>query len=95
MSCVVSCVVCVVRQKTNRSKWPHVEVFAKQDGYTVLFDLISQSLHWRYPEIAQFSLEIIYMTCLVTHPPPPPCVRACARDSNMDTCGCSCRSCKR
>lgn len=49
----------------SRSKWPHVEVFAKQDGYTVLFDLISQSLHWRYPEIAQFGLEIIYMTCLL------------------------------
>lgn len=76
----MSCFVCVVRRvcraakKTNRSKWSHVEVFAKQDGYTVLFDLISQSLHWRYPEIAQFGLEIIYMTCLVTHP--PACVRA-------------------
>lgn len=54
-----------------RSKWPHVELFARQDGYKVLFDLIRQSLNWRYPDIAQFGLEIVWMTSMVPHRHPP------------------------
>lgn len=37
----------------------------KQDGYNVVFELIRQGLRWRYTEIAQFGLELIWLTSMV------------------------------
>jgi len=50
-----------------------VDLFAKQDGYQVIFDIIRHSINWRYQEIPHFCLEIVYLTCLVSVSPPLLC----------------------